>query len=585
MAQPSVSRDLCFDEIVHILEEPIDENVNINDSGSEIDSDEDDSDGDKFSECSENEDISESDSEEQRSARPKRSRIDSQWKWSEVDDSYVSEKIQFSGSKGPVHHVSSVTEAFKLFFDQAIMEKITEETNHYAKNFINSKKGQIKRRSRIHTWEEVDVDELYVFFALQMLMGIVQKPSLKSYFTKNPLLDTPIFYKTMTQDRFELLNKFIHFVNNDEIATYQGNKKLFKISPIVNHLNTTYKVVYNMDENISLDESLTLWKGRLGIKTYLPLKAAKFGIKSYEVCESSTGYLWQFIIYSGKTTESGSEIVPADSAKTTQLVVKLVEPLFNLGHTLWMDNYYNSPELCHLLKQHKVNVAGTLRLNRKNVPATIKQTKLSKGELVAYHSQGIMVLKWLDKKPVSFISTFHNASMVSTEKRGKVINKPQCIWEYNRHMGGVDMKDQKLQPYLLERKRCAKWYLKLFRRLLNTSVHNALIVYSMNKDLKSLKHFEFRLQLVRELLETHVKTVQSPHAGRPSKTPAPERLVARHFIEKIPPTQNKTNPTRRCVVCSNRHKKRKETVYWCKDCGIGLCFNDCFKIYHTEAKL
>jgi hypothetical protein len=61
MAQPSTSRDLSADEIVHILEEPIDECMNISDSGSEIDSDEDESDGDKFSESSENEDSSESD--------------------------------------------------------------------------------------------------------------------------------------------------------------------------------------------------------------------------------------------------------------------------------------------------------------------------------------------------------------------------------------------------------------------------------------------------------------------------------------------------------------------------------------------
>jgi hypothetical protein len=61
MAQPSTSRVLSVDEIVHILEEPIDESVNIRDSGSEID-------GDKVSESSENEDSSESDSEEQRSA-------------------------------------------------------------------------------------------------------------------------------------------------------------------------------------------------------------------------------------------------------------------------------------------------------------------------------------------------------------------------------------------------------------------------------------------------------------------------------------------------------------------------------------
>jgi hypothetical protein len=70
MAQPSTSRDLSVDKIVHILEEPIDESVNISDNGSEIDSDEDDSDGDKVSESSENEDSSESDSEEERSVRP-----------------------------------------------------------------------------------------------------------------------------------------------------------------------------------------------------------------------------------------------------------------------------------------------------------------------------------------------------------------------------------------------------------------------------------------------------------------------------------------------------------------------------------
>jgi len=49
-----------------------------------------------------------------------------------------------------------------------------------------------------------------------------------------------------------------------------------------------------------MDESLTLWKGRLSIKQYLPLKASKFGIKTFELCESTTGYLWCFLVYTGK---------------------------------------------------------------------------------------------------------------------------------------------------------------------------------------------------------------------------------------------------------------------------------------------
>ena len=52
-------------------------------------------------------------------------------------------------------------------------------------------------------------------------------------------------------------------------------------------------------------------------------------------------------------------------------------------------------------------------------------------------------------------------------------------------MEGVDLKDQKLQPYLIERKRCIKWYMKLFRLVMNTAVHNSLvIIYNTSENKK-----------------------------------------------------------------------------------------------------
>jgi len=39
---------------------------------------------------------------------------------------------------------------------------------------------------------------------------------------------------------------------------------------------------------------------------YIPLKVSKFGIKSQELCESSSGYLWSFTVYIGKTTVPNS---------------------------------------------------------------------------------------------------------------------------------------------------------------------------------------------------------------------------------------------------------------------------------------
>jgi hypothetical protein len=51
---------------------------------------------------------------------------------------------------------------------------------------------------------------------------------------------------------------------------------------------------------------------------------------------------------------------------------------------------------------------------------------------------------------------FYQLSMMThlgLRKRGVEVKKPVCVLEYSQQMGGVDLKDQKLQPYILERKR------------------------------------------------------------------------------------------------------------------------------------
>lgn len=34
------------------------------------------------------------------------------------------------------------------------------------------------------------------------------------------------------------------------------------------------------------------WKAQLSFKQYVPLQASKFGIKTYRLCGSTSGYLW-----------------------------------------------------------------------------------------------------------------------------------------------------------------------------------------------------------------------------------------------------------------------------------------------------
>lgn len=50
-----------------------------------------------------------------------------------------------------------------------------------------------------------------------------------------------------------------------------------------------------------------------------------------------------------------------------------------------------------------------------------------------------MMMKLEDRKTVTLLSTLHTARAVPVERpnwRGNVIQKPECILQYNKYMGG-----------------------------------------------------------------------------------------------------------------------------------------------------
>ena len=162
-------------------------------------------------------------------------------------------------------------------------------------------------------------------------------------------------------------------------------------------------------------------------------------------------------------------LITPDTPKTAAVVLELLEPLFGRGRTLWIDNF-NSPELARKLKiEISTDCVGTLKLNRKNVPKEVKDKKLEKGP--------VTVPKWRDKRNVTMVSTYHSADTQRVSNKGKETEKPLCMIDYNHNMGGVDLKDQLLHMYMVKRKKITKWYLKLFKRLLNSTVLNLFVVY------------------------------------------------------------------------------------------------------------
>ena len=158
--------------------------------------------------------------------------------------------------------------------------------------------------------------------------------------------------------------------------------------------------------------------------------------------------------------------------------------------------------------EHSTDCVGTLKLNRRNVPKEVKDKKLEKGEIIARHSGPVTVLKWVEKRNVTMVSKYHSADTQRVSNKGKETEKPLCVIDYNHKMGGVNLKDQLLHMYLVERKNMTKWYLKLFKRLLISTVLNSFVVYRQVTGRK-IQQLSYIIQLVEGLFTKYACAVET----------------------------------------------------------------------------
>ncbi|PZC73218.1 hypothetical protein B5X24_HaOG209898 [Helicoverpa armigera] len=403
----------------------------------------------------------------------------------------VSRREFFSNiNVGPTTPHADPYDIFIEIWDRQIMEHIASETNRYARQVVSQmcNSNQLFPRSRIIRWYDTTADELYVYFGLNLAMGI----------------------------------------------------------------------------NLALDESLLMWKGWLEICQLIPNKAANRGIKTYEICESRTGYLWRFEIHAHKRSQPQHYESPLD-ASTPAIVLKLVQGLEHKGYTLWMDNFYNSPCLARRLKCLGFDCVGTLRTDRKFVPQVLNsltKTNMRRGQIAGLSSGDVDIMVWRDNSRVAMISTYHGNGQQTVGES----TKPILILDYNIMMGGVDKKDQLLAMYPVERKRLKVWYKKLFRRLLNVSVLNSYIIHQHTS---SVTHRNFRMKLVKSILSKHgVECPRIPPALTQHKADVSHRL-------SMYPKGKHQRLRRACAAC------KKKVLTFCVGCLKTVCMEPCFLKIHS----
>lgn len=262
-------------------------------------------------------------------------------------------------------------------------------------------------REKMKPWSPVTENELRTFFGLTINMGHIRKGALKDYWSEDFLLSTPLFGNIMPRNRYLQILRYLHFANNEDAV----NHPLKKVKPIIDDLKNKFSNTINPGRNLCVDESLLLWKGRLKFKQYLPLKRNRFGIKLFELVDCETGFLLDFIVYTGSNTDYDK----FDLGVSGNIVAHFMKPYHHKGHILYIDNWYSSPQLAEFLHDRDTGVCGTVKENRKGMPAL--NAKLNRGEIEVAHNNIWLVIKWMDKKEVYVITTVHEVAFCATGKK------------------------------------------------------------------------------------------------------------------------------------------------------------------------
>jgi hypothetical protein len=299
----------------------------------------------------------------------------------------------------------SPLDLFKLFFDQKLIQIIVNETNKFQANASDVYASSLSHQAQ---WFPTDFQEIYLFLASFMLMAHVRKYRIKDYWSTDHLIATPIFGDIMPRDRFLLLLKFLHFNDN---ANKSDGDRLCKIRPIVQHLKEKFRHSLVPYKNLCIDESLMLWKGRLGFKRYIPSKQHRYGIKLFILCDCRTGFVLDFVIYTGSETETKYN---KGLGIAGSVVMSLMQPYLQKGHNLFMENWFTSPVLFEELHANSTGAYGTARENRSGMPDFTNQ--LEKGDSDYRHTDILLAVKWFDKREVTILSTIHEAKLASTGK-------------------------------------------------------------------------------------------------------------------------------------------------------------------------
>ena len=174
-------------------------------------------------------------------------------------------------------------------------------------------------------------EEIKAFLGVNIIMGIDQKPAIPDYWSTDPYLGNPGILSVFPRERFEALNCYLHLNNSEQMPGHDhpAYDPLYEIRPLIDNCQHNFRDRYVPGKDVSVDEGMVKYKGRLFFKQYMPKMPIKYRINVWMAADSKTGYVSNYDIYLGKPLTSarvGVGYVSHQSSAESHRALSVLQP-------------------------------------------------------------------------------------------------------------------------------------------------------------------------------------------------------------------------------------------------------------------
>ncbi|XP_052275932.1 piggyBac transposable element-derived protein 4-like [Dreissena polymorpha] len=254
---------------------------------------------------------------------------------------------------------------FWLLFSPQLLQSIVGHTNGY----FDLKMAQPDLPTDLRRQDTTE-EEMRAFLAINILMDINQLPNAEMFWSSNPFINTAGITNTMKCNRFQKLVQYFHVADwsTEPGRGEPGYNKLFKVRPVMETVSRTFQDIYTFNKEVSIDEAMIAFTGRISFRQYMPAKPIKRGIKVWMLCDARTAFLACFEVYLGRQNNQ------TEHGLGDNVVMRLVDHIYHSFRWLFFDNFFTVIPLMKELPEKGLYVCGTVRVNRKGFQSPVEET-------------------------------------------------------------------------------------------------------------------------------------------------------------------------------------------------------------------